>query len=76
MTNMSELRNYIIKNAFEYLDEQKTGKLSVDRLLRIYDASKHPKVLRGCFSSEDVRSEIDYYLPSYSKAGFLSYDQF
>ena len=49
---MSELRNDIISNAFEYLDEQKTGRLSLDGLLRVYDASKHPKVLEERYTYE------------------------
>ena len=73
---MSEKRLGAVKHAFQFLDQQKTGGLSLDRLLRLYDETKHPRVVTKEKPAQQVRAEIESVLPRYSQNGTVTEDGF
>jgi len=48
----------LVKMAFDILDTDKSGTVTVDDIRGLYDATRHPDVLRGTRTIDDVLEEI------------------
>lgn len=44
---MNEFRKKLVKRAFDKLDKTKNGVVDLDDVRGVYDASKHPDVVKG-----------------------------
>jgi len=57
-SRMSEQRRELTEQAFDEMDADKSGEINYDDLKDKYDTSKHPKVLTGEMTSEEVINEF------------------
>jgi len=57
-SRMSEQRRELTEQAFDAMDVDGSGEIDVNDLKEKYDTSKHPKVLTGEMSHEDVINEF------------------
>lgn len=55
---MNASRKRYIKLAYDKLDVNKDGLVKLDDIAKIYDASKHPDVVQGKKSPEEVFMEF------------------
>ena len=55
---MNDFRMRLVAQAYEKLDKNGDGQITLDDVAQIYDASKHPEVLSGKRSEEDVFREF------------------
>ncbi|CAE7608885.1 CAPSL [Symbiodinium microadriaticum] len=55
---LNERRQQLVMMAFEILDTDKSGVIEVDDVKAKYDTSKHPDVISGKRTSDDVLSEF------------------
>jgi hypothetical protein len=55
---MSQRRINLVNQAFSILDKAGTGEVHPDDIMDVYDASKHPDVLAGTRTKQDVLSEF------------------
>ncbi|XP_051885738.1 calcyphosin-2 isoform X2 [Pristis pectinata] len=53
---MNEFRKAFVRKAYMKLDPSKTGSISVNDISKFYNPKKHPKVLSGESSDQQVRS--------------------
>lgn len=56
--DLSEARKQMIKKAYEKLDKNKDGKVTLTDIILIYDASHHPDVKEGKKDPEEVLKEF------------------
>jgi hypothetical protein len=45
--DLNEFRTGFIKQAYDKLDVNKDGKVTLDDIAKLYDVSKHPDVISG-----------------------------
>lgn len=74
--DLNERRKAVIKLAFEKLDKDKTGKVTFQTLAKIYDASKHPAVLQGKRSPDEVFKEFLSQWDTLEKDGIVNLSEF
>ncbi len=55
---MNQHRQGLIKTVFQLLDDEALGTVSIKKLREVFDASKHPDVVRKQKSEEDVFTEF------------------
>jgi hypothetical protein len=53
---MNDRRNQIVLLAFEILDCDKSGVVDIDDIKKLYNADKHPDVISGLKSSDEILS--------------------
>ena len=51
---LNERRKQFVYMAFEILDKNKSGVIEVSDLIGVYDGTKHPEVIAGKKTQEDV----------------------
>lgn len=56
--DLNERRKAVVKLAFEKLDKNKNGQITIEDLKGVYDASKHPDVKMGKRNPDDVLKEF------------------
>jgi Ca2+-binding EF-hand superfamily protein len=55
---MSERRTALVKKAFQILDKDGSGTLTLADIVGKYDAKKHPKVVAGEMTEDQVLQEF------------------
>jgi len=55
---LNDLRRGLVEKAFRKLDKDNNGVLEVDDIKNIYNASKHPDVVQGKKSEEQILMEF------------------
>ncbi len=55
---MNDFRTQIVENVFEKLDKDKKGRVSYDTIRESYNPDKHPEVLNGKRTKEEVLSRF------------------
>lgn len=55
---LNDLRKGLVEKAFRKLDKDNNGVLEVDDIKNIYNASKHPDVVQGKKSEEQILMEF------------------
>jgi len=56
--NLNNFRRNLVEQAFDILDKNRNGVLNYSEISSIYDATRHPSVMRGERTAEDVYSEF------------------
>jgi Ca2+-binding EF-hand superfamily protein len=62
--------------AYDKLDVNKDGLVKLDDIAQIYDASKHPDVLDGKKSEEQIYVEFMKLWDTQEKDGIVTFDEF
>lgn len=62
--------------AYDKLDVNKDGLVKLDDIAKIYDASKHPDVLQGKKSPEEVFIEFMKLWDTQDKDGIITFNEF
>ncbi len=73
---MNAFRKKYIRLAYEKLDINKDGSVRLDDIAKIYDASKHPDVLQGKKSPEQVFREFMSLWDTQDKDGIVTFEEF
>lgn len=74
---MNEARVALVKAAFAKLDTNSSGNVSVDEIKSKYVANKHPKVLKGESTEDQVFKEfMGTFESAQSKDGNITMDEF
>lgn len=74
---MSRARQHFVFLAFETLDKDKSGQVTLDELAKIYDTSKHPEVIKGEKTPEEVVKEFaSMWDDSTAPDGIVTMDEF
>lgn len=55
---MSDYRKQIVQRAFKKLDRNGNGRIEADDLVGVYNASKHPAVIEGRKTADQVLGEF------------------
>ena len=55
---MNDFRRTIAKKAFNILDKDRSGIINIDDVRQVYNAKKHPEVIAGKKSEDDVLMEF------------------
>jgi Ca2+-binding EF-hand superfamily protein len=64
---MNQFRVNICKKAFAIMDKDKSGVLNMDDIKDVYNAKKHPDVIKGKKSEEEILGEfLDTFEAHYS----------
>lgn len=64
---MNDFRRNIAKKAFSIMDKDKSGVLNIDDIKGVYNAKKHPDVIAGKKSEDDILCEfLDTFEMHYS----------
>ena len=66
---MNEKRLAVVKHAFQFLDTNGTGRLSLDRLCQIYNAQVHPRVRTREKKPESVFDEFQMCMGQRAQGG-------
>lgn len=62
--------------AYDKLDVNKDGLVKLDDIAKLYDASKHPDVVQGKKSAEQVFIEFMSLWDTQKKDGIVTYEEF
>jgi hypothetical protein len=77
IAELNEVRETIVLMAFQKLDKNGSGEITIDDLKGVYDCSKHPAVKNGSKTEDDVLGE---FLAKFEvkpiKDGIVSWDEF
>lgn len=73
---MNAFRKRYIKMAYDKLDVNRDGLVKLDDIAKLYDASKHPDVLDGKKTPEDVYLEFLSLWDTQVKDGIVTFDEF
>ncbi|KAM6216426.1 calcyphosin-2 [Rhynchocyon petersi] len=74
---MNEFRKSFVRKAFMKLDFNKTGHVSITDIRKYYCAKKHPQVLSGYSTEEEIRSSfLESLKGACSKSDEVSYCEF
>lgn len=65
-----------IKQAYDKLDVNKDGSVKLDDIAQLYDASKHPDVLGGKKTQDQVLSEFMSQWDTQIKDGIVTFEEF
>ena len=80
--NLNEQRKLYIEQIFSKIDKEQTKKISIDLLKNTFNSKKHPEVINGLKSEEEVFEQfcfsLDLFCELYSipKNGEISYENF
>lgn len=74
--DLSASRKAVIRQAYNKLDVTKDGKVTLDDIAKLYDASGHPEVLNGRRSQEQVFFEFMSMWETQKRDGIISFDEF
>eukprot|EP01015_Nassula_variabilis_P020458 TRINITY_DN3547_c0_g1_i3.p1 TRINITY_DN3547_c0_g1~~TRINITY_DN3547_c0_g1_i3.p1 ORF type:complete len:221 (-),score=66.12 TRINITY_DN3547_c0_g1_i3:62-724(-) len=55
---MNAFRRGFVRRAYEKLDKDKNGIINLDDVIGVYDASKHPEVIKGKKTEEEILGEF------------------
>ena len=71
---MNGFRRSLAEKAFRVMDKDKSGVLNIDDIKGVYNGKKHPDVIAGKKTEEEVLGEfLDTFELHYSLNVFLSY---
>ncbi len=72
---LNEYRNSLVKRAYQKLEKNGDGKVTIDDIKMIYNARKHPKVISGERTQDEVLKE---YLNNFdvNRDGELTLEEF
>ncbi|KAG8513965.1 Calcyphosin-2 [Galemys pyrenaicus] len=74
---MNEYRKSFVRKAFMKLDFNKTGSVPVIEIRKCYCAKKHPQVISGHSTEEEIKSSfLETLKDAYSKTDGVSYGEF
>ncbi|XP_072829492.1 calcyphosin-2 isoform X3 [Vicugna pacos] len=74
---MNEYRKSFVRKAFMKLDFNKTGSVSMIDIKKCYCAKKHPQVISGHFTEEEIKSSfLETLKDACSKSEEVSYGEF
>lgn len=73
---MNEYRKRFIKQAYDKLDVNRDGSVRLDDISKIYDASKHPDVLEGKKTADQVYTEFMGQWDTQNKDGIVTFEEF
>ncbi|KAB1270051.1 Calcyphosin-2 [Camelus dromedarius] len=74
---MNEYRKSFVRKAFMKLDFNKTGSVSTIDIKKCYCAKKHPQVMSGHFTEEEIKSSfLETLKDACSKSEEVSYGEF
>eukprot|EP00347_Sterkiella_histriomuscorum_P021558 403333558 len=74
--DLNATRKRYIKMAYDKLDVNKDGLVKLDDIAKIYDASKHPDVLQGKKSHDQVFLEFMSQWDTQTKDGIVTFEEF
>ena len=80
--NLDEQRKLYIDEIFSNIDSEQTKKISIELLKNTFNAKRHPEVINGTKSQEEILEQFCYSLDLYCdinsipKNGELSYENF
>lgn len=74
--DINEERKKWIRLAYEKLDVTKDGKVTLEDIAKIYDASEHPDVKQGKKSPEQVFQEFMMQWDCQQADGIVTFDEF
>lgn len=73
---LNKRRRNIILQAFDVLDKDKSGEVTIEDVAGVYDTSKHPEVLEGAKTSEQVLREFMSQWDTLDKDGIITRAEF
>nr|CAI9703672.1 unnamed protein product [Rangifer tarandus platyrhynchus] len=74
---MNEYRKSFVRKAFMKLDFNKTGSVSIIDIRKCYCAKKHPQVISGHFTEEEIKSSfLETLKDACNKSDEVSYGEF
>lgn len=74
---LNEVRETIVRMAFQKLDKNGSGEITIDDLKGVYDCTKHPAVKNGSKTEDDVLGEfLSKFEVKPIKDGIVSWDEF
>jgi Ca2+-binding EF-hand superfamily protein len=73
---MSSRRRSLILLAFDKLDADGSGQVTIEDLAMTYDTSKHPEVISGALSNEDALKEFLSQWDTIEQDGIVTKDEF
>lgn len=73
---MNATRKRYIRLAYDKLDVNKDGLVKLDDISQIYDASKHPDVIDGKKTPEQVFVEFMKLWDTQDKDGIITFEEF
>lgn len=66
----------MIRGAYDKLDVNKDGQVTLDDVAKLYDVSKHPDVVNGSKSPEDAYKEFMTLWDTQVADGIVTFDEF
>ena len=72
---MNDFRKTMIKAAYDKLDVNKDGKVTLDDIAKIYDVSKHPDVINGA-DPKEVYLKFMSLWDTQVADGIVTFDEF
>merc|ERR1711865_457078 len=77
LADLNEIRETIVRMAFQKLDKNGSGEITVDDLRGVYDCSKHPAVKNKIKTEDEVLKEfLEKYEQKCIKDGIVTWDEF
>lgn len=73
---LNKRRRNIILQAFDVLDKDKSGKVEMHDVAKAYDTSKHPEVLEGSKTPEEVLKQFMSQWDTLEKDGIITREEF
>jgi Ca2+-binding EF-hand superfamily protein len=73
---LSDARKKVIHGAFDKLDVTKDGKVKLEDIAKIYDVSRHPEIISGKKSAEEVFVEFMAQWDTQSRDGTVTFEEF
>lgn len=55
--NMNQFRKNLVKKAFDKIDQNRSGEITVEDLHGVYNAAKHPDVINGKKTEDEILME-------------------
>ena len=74
--DLNDTRKEIIAQAYKKLDVTGDGKVTLDDVAKLYDASQHPEVVSGKRSEQDIFMEFMSLWDTQVKDGIVTLDEF
>ena len=73
---MNESRKQWVRAAYDKLDVNKDGRVTIEDVAKIYNASMHPDVVQRRKSEEDIFREFMMQWDTQNKDGIVTFDEF
>ena len=69
---LNKRRRNIILQAFDVLDKDKSGQVTIEDVASVYDTSKHPEVMEGAKTPEEVLRQFMAQWDTVEKDGVIT----